>query len=197
MSQQPRILAFAGSARTGSYNKMLVRIAAEGARRAGAATTCIDLRDFPLPIYDADIEKHEGIPENAMRIKALLTENDGLLIASPEYNSGITPLLKNVIDWASRPLPGERSNAPINAPFQGKLAAILAASTGALGGIRGLMQLRLLLEHMRVMVIPDQKAIPKAGEAFAPDGSLRDKVSHEAVEAVGASLARFVVKFIG
>lgn len=193
MGFQPRILAFAGSARTGSFNKMLVQIAANGARRAGAAVTFIDLRDLPIPIYDADIEKRDGLPENARRFKALLAENEGLLISCPEYNTGITPLLKNVMDWASRPLPG----APPHASFQGKLAAILAASTGALGGIRALMQLRLLLEHMRVMVIPEQKTIPRASEAFAPDGSLLDRASQEAAEAVGARLTEIIAKLRG
>lgn len=169
---------------------MLVKIAAAGATKAGARVTYIDFRDLPLPIYDADIEKSEGIPENARRLKALVAENDGLLIASPEYNSSITPLLKNAIDWASRREPGE----PPYAVFRGKLAAIMGASTGALGGVRGLLHLRLLLEHMRVMVIPEQKTIPRASDAFSAEGSLKDSASHEAVEAIGARLTQLIVK---
>ena len=193
MSHQPRILAFAGSAREGSFNKMLVRIAATGAERAGAVVTLIDLRDFPMPLYDADLESAKGIPPNAMKFKSLLTENDGFLVASPENNSTISALLKNVIDWASRAAPGD----PPLAGFDGRVAAVIAASTGALGGIRGLAQLRALLENMRVMVIPDQKAIPKARDAFAADGSLKERAAQEAVEKIGAKLAEVLAKLHG
>jgi NAD(P)H-dependent FMN reductase len=193
MPDRPRILAFAGSAREGSFNKMLVRIAAAGAERAGAVVTFIDLYDLPMPLYDADLESAKGIPANAMKFKSLLKENDGLLIASPENNSTISALLKNVIDWASRAAPGD----PPLAGFDGKVAAVIAASTGALGGIRGLAQLRALLENIRVMVIPDQKAIPKARDAFATDGSLKDKAAQEAVEMIGARLAEVLAKLHG
>jgi chromate reductase len=190
MARRPRILAFAGSARTGSYNKMLVRIAAAGAERAGAEVTYVDLRDLPMPLYDADLEATEGVPANALKFKALLKEHDALLIASPENNSTISALLKNAIDWASRPTPGD----PPYAGFDGKVAAVLAASTGALGGIRGLAQLRRLLENMRVMVIPEQKTVPRAREAFDADGSLLDAATREAVERVGARLAHVTGK---
>jgi NAD(P)H-dependent FMN reductase len=193
MPDRPRILAFAGSAREGSFNKMLVRIAAAGAERAGAVVTFIDLYDLPMPLYDADLESANGIPANAIKFKSLLKENDGLLIASPENNSTISALLKNVIDWASRAAPGD----PPLAGFDGKVAAVIAASTGALGGIRGLAQLRALLENIRVMVIPDQKAIPKARDAFATDGSLKDKAAQEAVEKIGARLAEVLAKLHG
>lgn len=190
MSYQPRILAFAGSARKGSFNKMLVKIAVRGAEATGAKVTYVDLRDFELPVYDADLEAAEGLPENALRFKSLLEEHDGLLIASPENNSTISALLKNVFDWASRRLPGE----PAYAGFDGKVAAILAASPGALGGVRGLIHLRAVLETMRVMVLPDQKTVPKAADAFFADGTLKDKTSHEAVERIGATLARIIAK---
>ena len=190
MTDQPKIVAFAGSARRGSFNKMLVKIAAEGARKAGASVTYIDLSEFPLPIYDADFERTEGLPENARALKSLFAVNHGLLVASPEYNSGVSALLKNAIDWVSRPVPGE----PRYASFQGKLAAVMATSTGRLGGIRGLAQARALLEHMRVMVIPEQIAVPNAREAFAADGSLNDPEAHRAVEAIGARLSGVISK---
>ncbi len=190
MAHTPRILAFAGSARTGSYNKMLVKIAAAGARGAGAEVTSIDLREFPMPVYDADLEAASGIPETVVSLKTLMKEHDGFLFSSPENNSTISALMKNVIDWASRPLAGER---PL-ACFDGKVAAICAASTGALGGIRGLIYLRALLGHMRMIVIPDQKAIPKARDAFEADGSLRDKGDQQAVENIGARLAVVIAK---
>src|SRR4051794_3544661 len=99
---EPKILAFAGSTRTASFNKQVVQIAAEGARAAGAQVEIIDLRDLPMPLFDQDLEAAEGLPENAKKFKALLRSSDALLIASPEYNSSISAVLKNAIDWASR-----------------------------------------------------------------------------------------------
>jgi chromate reductase, NAD(P)H dehydrogenase (quinone) len=101
-----RILAFAGSLRRESFNKKLVPIAAKGARDAGAEVTLISLEDFPLPLFDQDLEARQGMPENGMKLKQLFIDHDGLLIASPEYNSSITAVLKNAIDWVSRPAPG-------------------------------------------------------------------------------------------
>ncbi|MEG4499803.1 NAD(P)H-dependent oxidoreductase [Microcoleus sp. F10-C6] len=190
MSNTPKILAFAGSTRQASYNKMLVKIAATGARLAGTEVTYVDLRDLPMPLFDEDLEANEGIPENARKFKELMIAHQGLLIASPEYNSSITAVLKNAIDWASRPQPGE----PGLVAFNGKVAAIMSASPGGLGGMRGLANLRSLLENINVMVIPDQKAISKAFEAFNPDGTLKDAKQQEAVEHLGAKLAGILVK---
>src|SRR5260370_42637826 len=102
-----RILAFAASARSESFNKKLVAITAQGARQAGAEVTLIDLEDFPLPLFDQDLEAEQGMPENGKELKKLFIDHDGLLIASPEYNSSITAVLKNAIDWVSRPAAGE------------------------------------------------------------------------------------------
>lgn len=102
-----KILAFAGSARKASFNKKLVKVAVEGAKKAGAEVTYLDFRDLPLPLYDEDLESVEGLPDNALKLKALMKEHHGFLIACPEYNSSITPLLKNAIDWASRQSAGE------------------------------------------------------------------------------------------
>ena len=109
MTDTPKILAFAGSTRTDSFNKKLVKIAAQGARAAGAEATFIDLRDFAMPLFDEDLEANEGLPRGARQFKDLLLAHDGLLIASPEYNSSLTAVLKNAIDWASRSAPGEAS----------------------------------------------------------------------------------------
>src|SRR5438552_18679945 len=103
----PRILAFAGSTRTQSFNKKLVKIVAAGARAAGAEVTMLDLRDIPLPLYDGDLEAAEGLPENAKKLKELMKSHAGFLISCPEYNSSISGVLKNAIDWASRPMPGD------------------------------------------------------------------------------------------
>jgi NAD(P)H-dependent FMN reductase len=180
----PRILAFAGSTRAESFNKRLIRIAVAGAQKAGADVTLIDLRDFALPLYDGDLEARDGLPANARKLKDLFLANQGLLISAPEYNSSITAVLKNVIDWVSRPVAGE---APLNC-FEGKVAALMSASPGALGGLRGLVHLRALLQNIRVLTIPDQVAIPSAGEAFAVDGSLKDAKRQAAVEALGAKV---------
>ncbi|MFM9267508.1 NAD(P)H-dependent oxidoreductase [Tychonema sp. BBK16] len=190
MSNKPKILAFAGSTRTASYNKTLVKIAASGARNAGAEVTYIDLRDFPMPLFDEDLEATEGIPENVLKFKELMIAHQGLLIASPEYNSSITPVLKNAIDWASRPQPGEAGLAA----FNNKVAAIMSASPGGLGGLRGLVHLRSILGNINVMVIPDQKAISQAFQAFNPDGTLQDVKQQESVQYLGAKLAGILAK---
>lgn len=165
-----RILAFAGSTRRQSLNKKLVRLAVEKARDAGADPTLIDLRDFPMPIYDADLEDAEGLPENATKLYELMKQHQGLLLACPEYNSSITAVLKNSIDWVSRPREGE----PPLAAFSGKVAALLSASPGAFGGLRGLVHVRAILGNIGVVVMPNQVAVPKAFEAFNENGSLRD-----------------------
>lgn len=187
---KPRILAFAGSARNDSYNGRLVRVAAEGARNAGADVTTVDLRDYPLPLFDEDIEREQGTPENATRLKQLFIEHDGLLIASPEYNSSITPLLKNTIDWVSRPAEGE---SPL-AAYRGKVAALMAASPGGLGGLRGLVHVRSILANIGVIVLPDQVAIPRAFEAFDDAGRLKDEKKQAGVERLGKSVAEMLGK---
>lgn len=192
MTATPRILAFSGSLRTGSYNQKLVTIAAAGARGAGADVTLLDLRDLPLPVYDADLEQRQGLPENAQRLKAVMKQHQGFLISSPENNSSVSAALKNAIDWASRP----EGDEPGLACFRGKTAAIMSASPGGLGGLRGLVHLRAILQNIFVMVIPDQKAISKANEAFSPDGSLKDRKQQEAIERIGARLAEVLTKLL-
>jgi len=190
MASPTKILAFAGSLRRDSWNKKLVQIAAAGARAAGAEVTYLDLRELPLPIYDDDLEAASGLPDNARQFKAALLAHQGLLIASPEYNSSLSGALKNAIDWASRTLPNE----PPLACFAGKTAAIMSTSPGALGGLRGLVHLRALLENIKVMVLPDQLALGKAHEAFNADGTLKDPKQQAAAEQLGASLAAIVAK---
>ena len=187
---QPRVLAFAGSSRRDSYNAQLIEVAAEGARSAGAEVTVINLASYELPLFNEDLEAAEGAPMNATRLKELFFGHDGLLIASPEYNSSISPLLKNTIDWVSRAAEGEGSLAA----YQGKVAAIMAASPGALGGLRGLVHVRSILSSIGVLVVPDQIAIPRAFEAFGEDGRLRDERQQAKVEAIGAGLATTLQK---
>lgn len=181
----PRILAFSGSLRAASFNQKLATLATAAAREAGADVTLISLRDFRMPIFDEDLEAAEGMPDAAKQLKALFASHDGLIIASPEYNSTISAALKNAIDWVSR------ATTPDEAPLsvlRGKTAVILAASPGGYGGARGLVQLRPFLENISISVLPGQVTVAKAHEAFTDDGQLIDPALAAAVNALGASL---------
>ena len=165
-----KLLFLAGSARKDSINKKLAKQAAKVAEKMGGAEiTFIDLKDFPMPIYDGDLEDESGLPENAIKLKKLFIEHDGFFIASPEYNSSFSPLLKNSLDWISRK--HEETEKPLVA-FSGKIAAISAASPGGFGGLRGLVPLRMMLGNIGVVVLPDQLAIANAVDAFDSDGNL-------------------------
>jgi NAD(P)H-dependent FMN reductase len=185
-----KIFAFAGSARRDSFNKKLVKIATEGARAAGAEVTYLDFRDLPLPLYDGDLEEAEGLPANARKLKELMKTHQGFLIACPEYNSSITPLLKNAIDWASRPEPGE----PSLVCFKEKVAVLMSASPGDLGGLRGLVHVRSILSNIGVLVLPDQKAIGNADQAFDENGNLKDESQQTAILQLGNKLATMTAK---
>lgn len=185
MSDAPRILAFAGSLRAGSYNRKALALAADGARAAGADVTRVDLRDFPLPVYDGDLEAAGGLPEGALQLKAHFDAADGLLLACPEYNAGIPGTLKNALDWVSRPAPGEKALQA----FRGKVAALCSASTGGLGGVRGLLQMRLVLGSIGVVVLPEQVSLPKAHEAFDDEGNVLDPGRRKALMELGGALA--------
>lgn len=184
------ILAFAGSARSGSFNKKLVRIAARAAESAGAEVTLVDLRDFALPVYDGDLEAAEGLPAVAAEFRRLLFAHDGLLIASPENNGSVSALLKNTIDWSTR----TEDAKPDISGYRGKIASILAASPGALGGLRGLAHLRALLEMIGCIVLPDQIAIRGADSAFDEAGELKDPAQGKRVERIGTGLAEFLAR---
>ncbi|MGO4893993.1 NADPH-dependent FMN reductase [Flavobacterium sp. W21_SRS_FM6] len=185
-----RILAFAGSARKDSFNKIILKVAAQGATEAGAKVTLIDLADFAMPLMDEDLEKKLGIPANALKFKQLLNEHDGLLIASPEHNSAYSALLKNTIDWASRRADGEK---PMES-FKGKVAGIMAASPGALGGLRGLVPLRMLLENIGVMVLPNQKAVAKITALLDEENKIDDEQTQVGLKRIGKELAETLAK---
>lgn len=179
----PSFLAFAGSLRAASLNKKLVRIAADVATAAGARVTTIDLRDFPLPIYDGDLEAAEGLPANARRLKDLFIEHQGLLIACPEYNSSITAVLKNTIDWVSRQDGAESGTKP----YEGKVAALFSASPGNFAALRSMEATRSILIQLGVLVVPQRLAVPRAHQAFAEDGILREPALLAVLEAAVAS----------
>lgn len=162
-----RILVFAGSVRRDSLNKTLARLAAKHCAELGAEATFIDLADYPMPLYDGDREAGDGPPENAFRLQTLIAEQHGLLIASPEYNNSLPALLKNTLDWVSRTPRVRGAN-----PFAGKLAGLLAASPGGLGGMRGLDHVRRVLDTLGMLVLPGVVAIPHADTAFDAEGRL-------------------------
>ena len=189
----PRILAFGGSLRLESFNQKLAAIAAAGAREAGAEVTLISLRDFPLPLFDADLETESGKPESAKKLKALFREHHGFIIASPEYNSSVTAALKNAIDWVSR---SDSDDEPALSAYTGKTAVLCAASPGGLGGLRGLVHLRAILGNIGVTVLPDQVAVGGAHTAFREDGSLTDDKQAARVRGLGTSLAQHLSKLL-
>ena len=189
----PRILAFAGSARAESFNAKLVRIAAAGAQKAGAQCQALDLREYPLPIYDGDLEASEGLPRNAVRLKELFRSHDGLLISTPEYNSSIPPLLKNVIDWVSR---SPEAQADLS-EYRGKIVALMAASPGPLGGLRALTHLRELMANIGCLVLPEHMTLRRAFQAFGDEGQLTDPAYQARAENVGATLASWVARSDG
>lgn len=182
----PRLLAFSGSARQESINQRLVTAAATMAEDAGAEVTLVNLRDFPMPLFNQDEEKAHGEPGKARELKALFADHDGFLIASPEYNGLITPLLKNTLDWVSRKVGDE----PSMLAYRGKTAALFATSFGRLGGLRGLVHTRALLNNLGVQTIPKQAAIGGASDAFNADGSLARDNDAVLVEGVVAELVR-------
>lgn len=184
-SSLPRILAFSGSARRESLNKKLLAVAVQAVREAGGEVTLIDLNDHVLPLYHGDLEDAEGLPVAAAKLNELITQHDGLLIASPEYNSMITPLLKNTIDWCSR--------ADEN-PFEGKVAAIVSASPGALGGIRSLKMAQQLLLHLGCHIVPGNTMLPQAHKAFDASGVLTDERTTKSVKALAGALVSTVRK---
>lgn len=181
MATSPRILAFSASARKESLNRKFLAIAVAAAREAGGEVTLLDLNDYVLPLYHGDLEDAGGVPDNAKRLIALIQQHDALLIASPEYNSMITPLLKNTIDWCTRD--------DVD-PFPGKVAAVISASPGGFGAVRSLVMAQQLLLKLGCHVVPGQCALPQANKAFDATGKLLDARAEKSVRDVTAALVR-------
>jgi chromate reductase len=185
MSRAPRILAFSGSLRTASWNHRIVELAAKAASRAGAEVTMLRLRDYPLPVFDQEIEQSTGLPDHAVTLKKLFREHDGFLIASPEYNGSVSAAMKNLIDWVSRPEEGH----PSLDGFKGKVAGLLACSPGRLGGLRGLVHLRLILSGIGTIVLPEQVAVPGIQDQLKDSEVILDEGLRQAVDRVGQRVA--------
>jgi len=187
----PKILAFAGSTRRESFNQKLIKVAAAAAESAGAEVTVLDLGDLDLPLYNQDDEEANGLPPGALQLKELMSEHQGFLISSPEYNSSITPLLKNAIDWASRKTTPDE---PALSVYTGKVAGIMSASPGALGGLRGLVHLRAILQNIGVLVVPKQMAISAANQAFGEDGALTNPKQQQAIAQIAETVTDILKK---
>jgi chromate reductase len=185
-----RILAFAGSVRRESFNRRLLPAAIEGARAAGAEVTHIELADFPLPLFDQDFEEREGLPANARKLKELFKAHGGLLLACPEYNGSITPLLKNTLDWVSRKDGAEAGSVP----YKRKAVGLVSASDGRWGGIRGLTQVRHTLTILGCLVLPEQYCLSAASQAYDEAGRIKDDKVRQGAGAIGKRLAEFLSK---
>ena len=182
-----KLLILPGSARRDSLNRKLAGIAARLATDAGAAVDLVDPADFRLPLYDAELEESQGLPANAKALKAKFLAADAILFVSPEYNSSITPLMKNVLDWVSRP---ETEDEPDLAAYRGKVAGLLSASPGKLGGLRGLVHLRSILGNIGVLVVPKQFSLVAAYDKFDDSGALKSEKDVESVRSVVAEVLK-------
>ncbi len=184
----PRLLFFAGSARQNSFNKRVAKLGAMIAEANSIPATFADLADYPMPIYDGDLEASSGQPENAHKLKNLMMAHTGVFIISPEYNASFSPLLKNTIDWISHIR--DDGEAPLEV-YRTRVFALGAASPGGMGGLRGLLQFRLVLElGIGALVLPEQFLLPRAADAFNEHGHLKNKDQTEQFKAVIQKLAR-------
>ncbi|MGC2809112.1 MAG: NAD(P)H-dependent oxidoreductase [Bradyrhizobium sp.] len=176
-----KILVIPGSLRTGSLNARLAATAAYELAQAGTDVTRISLGDFPLPIYDGDLQTKSGVPKHAINLKRMIGVHHGVLVVTPEYNSSVPPLVKNAIDWVTRVQDAPETRGQV---FRGRAFAIAAASESRLGGTRALAALRLILSACRATVIPNQLALSFAGEAYDDMDRLKHPADIEALQAL-------------
>jgi chromate reductase, NAD(P)H dehydrogenase (quinone) len=176
-----KILVIPGSLRTGSHNVKLAAAAAHEFALAGVEVTRISLADFPLPIYDGDLQAKSGVPKNAVNLKRMMSVHHGVLLVTPEYNSSVPPLLKNTIDWVSRVQDTHEARGQV---FRERTFAIAAASEGRLGGSRALQALRLILSSCQALVIPNQLALSFADQAYDEMDRLKKEADIVALKAL-------------
>lgn len=188
-----RVLVIPGSTRTDAFSKKLARAAGKLVAQAGAEATVIDLRDFAMPLYDGDLETSEGVPEGAVRLRGVVKVHEALMVCTAEYNSSLPAVLKNTIDWLSRPYAAE----PGVSVFKHKTAAVLSSSPGALGGMRGLVHLRQILMNLGVLVITEQFSLSNAASGFAADGSLVDAKHSATVLGIAQRLVHVTSRLLG
>lgn len=176
-----KILVIPGSLRTGSHNARLAAAAAHEFALAGAEVTRISLADFPLPIYDGDLQTKSGVPKHAINLKRMMSAHHGVLIVTPEYNSSVPALVKNTIDWVTRVQDAHETRGQV---FRDRAFAIAAASENRLGGTRSLAALRLILSACHAVVIPNQLALSFANEAYDDMDRLKHPADIEALKAL-------------
>ena len=184
---KPRIVVMAGSRRREALSRRVAAACVRALDAAGAEVERVELDDYPAPLYDGDLEAASGLPEAIVRLQRVLHASDGVLVVNPEYNGSLTPLLKNTLDWCSRPNPAdpERSGGKV---YAGRAAAVVGSSPGALGGMRVLFHIRDVLGYLGMQVIPQQLAVGKAGEAVGDDDRLRDAAQQEMLDKLAAAL---------
>ncbi len=185
MTAISRILVFAGSVRSGAFSGRTADAAQKALALQGAEVTRISLLDYPLPIYDQDLEKEEGIPQNAMKLARLIASHDGVLIATPEYNGSVPPLLKNTIDWLSRV---RRDGDKVLKPLAGKAVGLCSSSEGQFAGIRAINHLRAILLRCQMDVVTPECSVPRGGDAFDDKGDFRDDRLRQTMERVTGAL---------
>jgi len=179
MAVIPKILVFAGSVRSGAYSGRTADVAQKELAMQGAEVTRISLGDYPLPIMDEDMEREKGVPENAVTLGRLIAAHDGLLIATPEYNGSLPPLLKNTIDWVSRV---RRDGGRSVRPLAGKVVGLCSSSNGHFAGIRCINHLRAVLVRCQMEVVTPECSVPEGGNAFGDDGHFRDERLRQSME---------------
>lgn len=188
MPHRTKLLFLSGSAREASLNKKLAILAERIAEANGLPTAFADLGDYPMPIYDGDLEERDGVPDHALQLKRLMDVHDGIFISCPEYNAGITPMLKNAIDWVSRI---SENGEPSGTVYKTRVFALAAASPSGFGGVRGVIQMRqTLATGLGAMVLGSQVLIPNAHEAFDDDGRLKDDRQTEFLKDMVLKLSR-------
>jgi NAD(P)H-dependent FMN reductase len=183
-----KILVIPGSLRTGSLNARLAATIAAELAQAGAEVTRISLADFPLPIYDGDLQAKSGVPKHAINLKRMMSAHHGVLIVTPEYNSSVPALVKNAIDWVSRVQDSGETRGQV---FAERAFAIAGASHSRLGGTRALAALRLILSACQATVIPNQLALSFAAEAYDDMDRLKHPADVEAVKGLVRQLIEF------
>lgn len=186
-----KLLALAGSTRRGSLNQALLDLAVKAARERGAEVTEIRLKDYPLPLYDGDLEASD-FPQMARNLKALFCAHHGFLIASPEYNGGVSGVLKNAVDWVSRPTDGE-SLVALSA-FRGKVAGLMAASISPFGGLRGITHMRQVLGTVQTLVATEQVLVPFAHGAFDENWALKEALPAQLLGGLAARVIELAEK---
>jgi NAD(P)H-dependent FMN reductase len=183
----PRILVMAGSSRSDALSRRVAVACVRPLQAAGAEVSLLELADYPAPLYNGDLEAESGLPETIVRLQQTLHASDGLLVVNPEYNGSVTPLLKNTLDWCSRPNPADRERSG-GAVYAGRAAAVVGCSPGGLGGMRVLFHVRDILGYLGMHVIPQQLSVANAGTAIGDEGSLRDETQRKMLDTLATAL---------